>query len=114
MLTVALTYIILALGTLIALCLMILHIGKLMAHCPEDGGRARVAAITTATGFAAIGAGGVALVGAGLLIFQDVPIVGLLFALGFAALCLGLGFTQAIATLQAVMQRPERAETPVA
>ena len=66
-----------------------------------------------ATGFAAIGAGGVLLIGAGLPVLAQLSIPGALAALGFAALCLGLGFTQAIATLRDVLSpRAPRPTTP--
>ena len=48
----------LVLGGLIA---MILKIGAMMGDCPISNGAARSASITIATGYAAIGLGGVAL-----------------------------------------------------
>ncbi|MEP1793023.1 hypothetical protein [Parasphingorhabdus sp.] len=104
MFVLALLYIALGFGALSVLALMILRIGALLGHCPHSRDTARAAAITIATGFAAIGAGGVILIGATLLLLPDAPLAGFLGALGFAALCLGLGFTQAIGTLRAVMQ----------
>lgn len=92
-----------AFALLIALALMILKIGNLLADCPDNGLRARPAAVTIATGFASIGGGGVVLIGA------LIPMVGghhnaaVLGALGFAALCLGLGFANAVTTLRAVI-----------
>jgi len=102
----ALTYVALGFGALSALCVMILRIGTMLGTCPDTGAAARAAAVTITTGFAAIGAV--------LPIMQDAPMVGFLAALGFASLCLGLGFTHAIATLRAVIldrqaQRPETA-----
>lgn len=98
------SYAALAFAILIALSIMLLRIGELMAVCPENGPRIRVSAISIATGFAAIGAGGVALIGAGLIVAADAQLFGLAAAVGLAALCLGLGFTQAVATLRAVSQ----------
>ena len=106
MMTLALTYITLALAALIALCIMILKIGQLIGDCPQSKTAARAAAVTVATGFAAIGAGGIILIGAVLPLMEDAVLTAFFVALGFAALCLGLGFTHAIATLRAVVRMP--------
>ena len=103
MIVLAVLYIALGFGALIALAAMILRIGTMLAECPDSGPTVRAAAVTIATGFAAIGAGGVILIGAVLPLLADAPLAGFLAALGFAALCLGLGFTQAVGTLRAVM-----------
>ncbi|MDG1471015.1 MAG: hypothetical protein P8Q26_05565 [Ascidiaceihabitans sp.] len=103
MLFLTLTYIAIAAGGLIALALMILKIGQMIGDCPQSKAAARAAAVTITTGFAAIGAGGVILIGAVLPILRDEPLAALMLALGFAALCLGLGFTHAVATLRAVV-----------
>ncbi|MGJ8595836.1 hypothetical protein [Sulfitobacter sp.] len=104
MLLLATLYIALSFGALAALATMILRIGALLGECPQSKQTAHAAAVTIATGFAAIGAGGVILIGAALPILEQAPLVGFLGALGFAALCLGLGFTQAVGTLRALMQ----------
>ncbi|WP_298858188.1 hypothetical protein [uncultured Sulfitobacter sp.] len=96
-------YIALGFGALAALATMILRIGTLLGECPQSKRTARAASVTIATGFAAIGAGGVILVGAVLPLMAEVPLTGFLGALGFVALCLGLGFTQAVGTLRALM-----------
>ena len=108
MILIALTYVLLAFGALIALCLMILRIGTLLGDCPQTGAAARAGAITIATGFAAIGAGGVILIGSILPLLPQEPLVAFFIALGFAALCLGLGFTHAVGTLRAVIADPLR------
>lgn len=87
---------------LAVLTLMILRIGAMMADCPQNGPAIKTASVTIATGFAAIGAGGVTLIVALLGMLQLEPILGLLLALGLAALCLGLGFTHAVGTLRLV------------
>lgn len=99
----ALLYIVLAFGAVTALATMILRIGALLGDCPQSRATARAGAVTIATGFAAIGAGGVILIGAALPLLAQAPLAGFLAALGFAALCLGLGFTQAVGTLRALM-----------
>ncbi|MEO0402428.1 MAG: hypothetical protein AAF214_08625 [Pseudomonadota bacterium] len=103
MLTLSLIYFNLALGAVAALTAMILRIGALADACPTNQGRAHVVAMSVATSFAAIGAGGVILIGAVLPILPDAPLVALMLALGFAALCLGLGFTHAIGSLRAAL-----------
>jgi hypothetical protein len=103
MFTLALVYIALAFGALAALAIMMLRIGALLGTCPDSSRTARAAAVTIATGFAAIGAGGVILIGAVLPLLPEAQMVSFLGALGFAALCLGLGFTQAVGTLRAIM-----------
>tara|TARA_R110002095_G_scaffold205319_1_gene188601 strand:- start:181 stop:486 length:306 start_codon:yes stop_codon:yes gene_type:complete len=89
----ALLYALLAFGALVALCTMILRIGAMIGTCPDSKDTARAAAVTIATGFAAIGAGGVTLIGALLPLNPGAPLVSWLLALGCASLCLGLGFT---------------------
>ncbi len=108
MIVLAILYIALGFGALTTLAMMILRIGTMLAECPNSTPTIRAAAVTIATGFAAIGAGGVVLIGAVLQLLADAPMAGFLAALGFAALCLGLGFTQAVGTLRAVMQDATR------
>lgn len=103
MFVLASLYIALGFGGLAALSIMILRIGTLLGECPQSRATARAGAVTIATGFSAIGAGGVILIGAALPLLAQAPLAGFLVALGFAALCLGLGFTHAIGTLRAVM-----------
>lgn len=103
MFVLAALYIALGFGGLAALAIMILRIGALLGECPQSRATARAGAVTIATGFSAIGAGGVMLIGAALALLAQAPMAGFLVALGFAALCLGLGFTHAISTLRAVM-----------
>ena len=85
-----------------AMTAMILKIGQLLAECPDNGPAVRAASITIATGYAMIGIGGVGLIGA-CITFTN-TLLALSAALGMAAICLGLGFTHAIATLRAVVQ----------
>jgi len=111
MLTLGLFYILFALSAVGALTLMILRIGAMVGDCPASTARARAVSITIATGFAAIGSGGAIMIGAILPFMAQAPFAGLLLALGFAALCLGLGFTHAMGTLQAALA-PTPAPTP--
>lgn len=102
----ALLYVALSFACLATLSVMILRIGAMLAVCPQTGDAARAAAVTIATGFAAIGAGGVILIGALLPMFPEPALATFLLSLGLASLCLGLGFTHAIATLRAVINGP--------
>ncbi|MFL4470246.1 hypothetical protein ACERZ8_10300 [Tateyamaria armeniaca] len=103
MLTIGLLYFNLALGGVAALTAMILRVSALVGECPEARARAHVVAVSIATGFAAIGGGGVLLIGAALPMMVDAPFAGLMLSLGFAALCLGLGFTHAMGMLRAAL-----------
>ncbi|MEL7099062.1 MAG: hypothetical protein AAGM84_09565 [Pseudomonadota bacterium] len=103
MLTLAVIYLPLSLSVLALLCLMILRIGHMVGGCPAARRRAEAAAVTIATGYAAIGAGGIMLIGALIPLLAQLPAVGVMAALGFAALCLGLGFAHAVGTLRAVV-----------
>lgn len=100
---VLIAYPIFALGALGILTAMILRIGRMLGDCPQAQTRARAAAVTIATGYAAIGAGGTFLGLAAVFAGQGTPFVAIV-ALGFVILCLGLGFGHAIATLRAVTQ----------
>ncbi len=108
MLTLGLFYILFALTAVGALTLMILRIGAMIGDCPVSAARARAVSITVATGFAAIGTGGVVMIGAVLPFMAKAPFAALMLALGFAALCLGLGFTHAMGTLRAALLPPVR------
>lgn len=112
MFTILVTYAIASLSALLVLAVMILKIGQIMGNCPETGDTAKSAAISIATGYGAIGAGGVLLIGSVLPLLADEAGLALIPALGLAVICLGLGFSQAITTLRAVVggARPKRPE----
>lgn len=112
MLTIGILYFNLGLGAVAALTIMIIRIGALIGECPQAQARAQAVAVTIATGFAAIGAGGVILIGAILPFAVDAPFAGLMLALGFAALCLGLGFTHAMGSLRANLVQADPAALP--
>lgn len=96
-------YAILGTAGLVALCYMLMKIGALMATCPINGPQIRISALSITTGFATIGLGGLILLAAALVVLAEFEIAALASALGLGALCLGLGFTQAVATLRAVV-----------
>lgn len=100
-------YFVFALAFLGALATMIVKIAKGLGDCPQTGRVARAAGVTIATGYAAIGGGAVALIGSALPVMQG-GAPATIFAIGFAALTLGLGFTHAVTTLrQAVVGASE-------
>jgi hypothetical protein len=96
-------YIGLGLVMVTAMAVMILRIGDMIGNCPQSGRAARAAAVTIACGYGMIGFGGVALIGSAIPILE-MGAIGILPCLGLAALCLGLGFSNAVATLRAVVR----------
>lgn len=109
--TFLIIYLALSLGLVAMLSYMLLKIGKLIADCPQQGSPAtRAAAVTVATGFATVGAGAIVLIGALLPLTQSLTVGAMVLALGFASLCLGLGFAQAAAILRDVGTQPRDAE----
>lgn len=111
MLSAILAYFGIALAILFGLTRMILIISRQMADCPHAIPGLRAAGTTVATGFLTIGLGGVGLASALLpLVFDDAGMAGqiaaVLLASGFVSMVLGLGFTHAMRTLQA-MGRPQ-------
>lgn len=94
----------LSLVALVALTKMILIIGTMQQTCPENGAVARLVSVTVATGYCAIGAGGILLIAAAMPVLVDIPLVGLFVGLGLAFLCLGLGFSHAVNTVRLMLQ----------
>lgn len=99
-------YFVFALSLLAVLAAMIAKIARSLGDCPQTGRIARAAGVTIATGYAAIGGGAVALIGSALPVVQGGP-SATIFAIGFAALVLGLGFTHAVTTLRLAVQPSE-------
>ncbi len=97
-----LTYFVIAFGVLFMLAVMITRIGTSMTECPNAVPALKAAVTSITTAFVAIGIGGVFLAALIVPIFGQFWQFGLLTGLGVASLCLGLGFTQAIANLKAV------------
>lgn len=113
MLTYIAIYLFLSLGMVVAMTMMILKIGHLLGDCPDTGMAARTASVTIATGYAMVAIGGVVLIGAGLASFDRTGAEGLLPGIGLAAICLGLGFTHAIATLREVVREAVSPPAPM-
>jgi hypothetical protein len=95
-------YFAVTLSMLLGLASMIALIARSLALCPESTARARVAGMSVATGFVAIGGGAVLLIATLASMGRDAEM--LIFAMGLACLVLGLGFAQAMNTLRAVVQ----------
>ena len=106
-------YLGLALMMLLAMALMILRIGTLLGECPQSGRAARAGAVTIASGYAMVGLGAVILMGAAIPLLEGGPLA-LLPTLGFVAICLGLGFSHAVATLRAVVREALNTKAPAA
>lgn len=96
-----LAFFVVTLATLAGLAAMIFIIAKRLGECPETGRAAQAGGITITTGFLAIGGGAVLLIST-LPVLEPTPGMAL-FATGLACLILGLGFTQAVTTLRAVV-----------
>ena len=64
----------------------------------------------------AIGSGGVLIIAAAVFMsLTNIAVEGVMAALGLSILCLGLGFTHAVATLRDVVaQAADRVSTPAA
>lgn len=95
---------------------VLLHISRLLSHCPDTGMHAHTAGITIASGFAALGLGAIFLIGASLSYIEmviDSPNNALIIGLGLTAIVLGLGFTNAVHTLRATLlpQQPAQENT---
>lgn len=114
MLVSLLSFVGLSIIALVALTKMILVIGTMQQTCPENGPVARLVSVTVATGFCAIGAGGVLLIAAALPILADAPVIGFFVGLGLAILCLGLGFSHAVNTLRLMLKPAEKLAASVA
>ena len=100
------TYFSISFAALFLLALMITHIGKVLGECPDAVPGFRAAVATICTAFVAIGTGGVFLAAVVVALLANEAIFALFVGLGVASLCLGLGFTQAIANLRAVVKLP--------
>lgn len=99
-----LVFLVVGMGGLIALCAVLIAIGKAAADCPQIAGAARVGTIVVTTGFAAIGAGMIALIAAMLPFIMHAGFNGLYLALGIAAIALGIGFYSAATTLRDILK----------
>jgi hypothetical protein len=99
---------------LIALCVVLVIIGRAASKCPQIGAAARVGTLVVTTGFAAIGAGVIALIGAALPLLIEGRANGLYIAIGCVAIALGVGFYNAATTLREILRSAPRPEgTPI-
>jgi len=97
-----LVYFVPALAILSTLVVMLLRLSGDMSDCPQRGKGLKSAGVAVATGYWAIGMGGIILIAAAIAALDFSNLAALLLGLGFASLCLGLGFANAVATLRAI------------
>lgn len=93
-------YFALAIAMLGALTWALLQIGERMSDCPVNGNTIKALSLTVATGFAAVGLGGVTLLAIMIPMAVSAPLQGFLGALGIAFVGLGFGFSQALSTMR--------------
>ena len=91
------------LAALAGLATMIVLIGRDLATCPVKGPALYVGSLSIATGYAAIGLGGLVLVAPVTDMFGG-DWIGLFIALGAMLIALGLGFTDAMAILRGILR----------
>ncbi|MEM9138545.1 MAG: hypothetical protein AAGB15_01820 [Pseudomonadota bacterium] len=91
-------------AALLALCVVLVVIGRAAAECPQLAGAAKVGTLVITTGFAAIGTGIIALIGAALPFLMTGQVNGLYLALGMVSIALGIGFYNAATTLRDLLR----------
>lgn len=89
-----------AFGGLVALAAVLVLTGRLASVCPESRNAARLATLVVTTGYAAIGAGVIALIGAMLPQLAELEGSGLYLTLGLTSIALGIGFFFAVGQLR--------------
>ena len=106
------TFLGLSLMALITMVIMILKIADMIGPCPVTSASPRVVAAPIAASYGAIGLGGILILAAMLPVADDLIQLAAIAALGLVAVCLGLGFTQAVTALKAILheQRSAMAE----
>jgi hypothetical protein len=103
--TYQLIYFACAAAPLLALAATLVKLGVWAAPCPATGAGMRIAATALAAGYLAIGGGGIILIAAGAELLSPRWTPGTIFAAtGLAWLCLGLGFSNAVVTLRALVR----------
>lgn len=107
------TFLALGIGGLIALASVLVIIGRAAANCPQIGSAAKVGTLVITTGFLALGAGAIAIIGAFLPILLEGQVNGLYLALGFLSLALGLGFSNAAVRLRDILNAAPAVPEPV-
>ena len=95
-------------AALVALAILanVIHkMGQALAICPKTGTAAKAGSLVVVTGFVVVGIGGISLVSAALPYIHDRADTAVLMAFGFVVIGLGIGFSQAAATLQKIVGR---------
>lgn len=104
-----LLYLSLAGTGLVALCAVLVVIGRAAAECPQTAGAARLATWVVTAGFAALGVGAIGLVGAILPALARQPDSALYAAVGLVSVLLGIGFAYAAGQLRALLREARAA-----
>ncbi|MEM7176565.1 MAG: hypothetical protein AAGD47_07815 [Pseudomonadota bacterium] len=92
-----------------ALCYVLLFVGRAASQCPQSTAAARLASVVVTTGFAAIGAGAIAIVGAALPAVSIANTEPLSMTIGITAIGLGIGFWNAASLLRDLVKEADRA-----
>ncbi|MEM0988417.1 MAG: hypothetical protein AAGK00_06010 [Pseudomonadota bacterium] len=106
--TETLIYFAIGLAGLLALCTVLVIIGRAAADCPQIGAAAKVGTLVVTTGFASMGVGMIALIGAALPLLLEGPGSGLYLAIGGIAIALGIGFYTAAGILRDILASAPR------
>ncbi|MEM8793244.1 MAG: hypothetical protein AAGE80_16605 [Pseudomonadota bacterium] len=93
-----------AIAGLAILCLILLAIGRSTQDCPQLAGAAKLASLIVTTGFATIGLGVVALLGAMIEQMGNDVLFGVSVALGLCGIALGIGFWTAAINLRDILK----------
>ncbi|MEM9099081.1 MAG: hypothetical protein AAGC79_11215 [Pseudomonadota bacterium] len=93
-----------ALSGLAVLSTILVLIGRATKDCPQLSGAARLVSMIVTTGFATIGVGVIALIGAFSPRFGDQLIEVVSVAVGLAAIALGFGFWTAAVNLRDLLK----------
>lgn len=109
------TFLTLGFVGLFALTIVLVIIGRAASKCPQIGASAHVGTLVITTGFVALGAAAIAIIGAFLPMLMEGQVNGLYLALGFVSLALGLGFSNAAIRLRDILNAlPTTTETATA
>ncbi len=103
------TFLGLSVLALVIMVMMILKIADMIGPCPVTAASPRVVAAPIAASYGAIGLGGILILAAMLPVADDLIQLAAIAALGLVAVCLGLGFTQAVTALKAILQEQRSA-----
>jgi len=93
------------------LAFAVLSLGRQITNC-ENGPNAMPTAYSIAVAFLAIGLGGIGMGAGAIAALNNLGLAPMLGILGFVCLCLGLGFTNAVANMKMVLLDVTKALQP--